>query len=305
MVRSNAPTSAAIRSGPPSRTSLRPRRARAVSARAGVEMRPAPPHNRAVRAVGDAGVQDRRRPAHLRGDPHVEPVAARLVDLAGRHGLAARPRRINRLVGGGRHLLQQFAQMRAAHRAADALGRLPEKAGLDAQPGEPGEVGGSSGAHRVGRKVAGGLAGDDAPVLVHRQAQPHAVDRLAGLDVAAVVAGRAVALGVRELRLDVVEPVGPAVAAQHDVPRMQQFAVLGLAQRHRGLLVLVRRSMTHMACEPALANPRSRAFRCIAGSTSRFPARNVASVGLARAGNFRREALVVTVSSIVAGSQAG
>ena len=46
------------------------------------------------------------------------------------------------------------------------------------------------------------------------------MDRFAGIDVPAVAIGRAVTLRVRELRLDVVEAVGPAIAAQDDVARI-------------------------------------------------------------------------------------
>jgi hypothetical protein len=67
--------------------------------------------------------------------------------------------------------------------------------------------------------VARRLAGHDPAFLIDGQAQPHAVDRLAGVDVAAVAVGRAVGFGVGEVRLDVVATVGATVAAQDDIAR--------------------------------------------------------------------------------------
>src|SRR4051812_15331854 len=67
---------------------------------AGIQVRPAPLHHGAVRAIGDAGIQDGRRAAHPGRDPRVQAVAAGRVDLARRLRLADRTRRIDRLVGG-------------------------------------------------------------------------------------------------------------------------------------------------------------------------------------------------------------
>ena len=105
--------------------------------------------------------------AHLDGDLCVHPVAARLVHLARRVRLASSPRRIDRLISRGRHLLQQFTQVCAAFRSTDAFGRLLQEARLDLQSGEPREVRRRGWADRIGGKVAGRLAGDDGPLLVH------------------------------------------------------------------------------------------------------------------------------------------
>ena len=72
-----------------------------------------------------------------------------------------------------------------------------------------------------------------------------AVQRLARLDIAAVRVAVAVAFGVHQVGFDVVVTVGAAVAAQHDVARMQQLAVGGLTEWHRRLLLglVLRRSI--------------------------------------------------------------
>jgi hypothetical protein len=67
--------------------------------------------------------------------------------------------------------------------------------------------------------IGRGLACDDGHRVVDRHAQPHAVQLLARVHIAAIPVDEPVALGVGKLRLDVLEPVIPAVAADLDVDR--------------------------------------------------------------------------------------
>jgi hypothetical protein len=83
-----------------------------------------------------------------------------------------------------------LAQVGAAGGAADALVHRAVEAGADGQPGEAAEVGGGAGADGEGREIRGGLAGGDEHVLVHRHADPHAVDGIARVHLAAVLGGK-------------------------------------------------------------------------------------------------------------------
>ena len=188
----------------------------ALAARvAQVELRIVLFHHRAVEVPGQALAQVRRR----------------VLGVDGRDVLH------HRLEGSGGHVEQQLAQVRATLDAAQVL--------LDGAPPAARQAAAHHALHRrhrlgagpVGKVVHGDFDGVHHGVAVHRQADRHAVDRLAGGPAA--FAGdleRRRGLGVAQLGLDVPQAVVATVAAKDDVAVMQVRAGNGRGKRHGKVL---------------------------------------------------------------------
>jgi len=80
------------------------------------------------------------------------------------------------------------------------------------------------------------LGGDraDGQARIDRQAQPHLVNRHAGLDLAAPLAVEVVGLGVDKMALDIEQAVLALVAVDRQPALVQAGSGFGVGQRHRG-----------------------------------------------------------------------
>src|SRR5689334_17421697 len=126
--------------------------------------------------------------------------------------------------------------MRAALGAPNPLRGLLEKPRLDPQSCEAAEIAGRLRAYLIRRVVGNCLADVNGEILIDRHPHPHAVQGLAGRDWAAVRDRELVRLRVRELCLDVEQPVSPFIAMKLNCAAMDGSTVDGWAQRHSALL---------------------------------------------------------------------
>ena len=126
----------------------------------------------------------------------------RLVD-----GLSRTAAAIHRLHGDGSEPAQHFGDVRAAPGAAEQFAHpaIPARSDLDAH--EPAVVGLDGRADGEGCLFHPDGNIPDLEPAIHGEAQPHAVDRVAGLDRAAVPVGYRVGLGVAQAGLEVPQPV--------------------------------------------------------------------------------------------------
>ena len=110
----------------------------------------------------------------------------------------------------------------------------PERpARADARPDQLPVTVGDGGTEIERRRIGAGFHIADLVVIIHRQANPHFVQRFARLnDPAAILVGERVGFGVHHVALDVPQAILAAVAgALHDAP-VQHLAWNGGRERH-------------------------------------------------------------------------
>ncbi len=105
-------------------------------------------HQGAGFGVGEAGIEQEGR--HFFLDLFDAALAGGFVGADAEHGLDR----------DGGDLLQQFAQMGAALRAAETFGRAFEEAFANGEARQAGEIGGDAGADRVGGVIHAGFGAD-------------------------------------------------------------------------------------------------------------------------------------------------
>src|SRR6185437_7845631 len=183
----------------------------------------------------------------------LERLLRRILDLLARHGLE----------GAGRERRGELAEMRAALHGAEELPDLLVIARPDREPHEL-AVGRRDPAAvvRIRHGVHPRLGIHDHEVAVDGEAQPHGVDRLAGLAHAGGEV-EVVGLAVDQAALDVVEAIRALVAVDLDRARMQRYA---LDRR-------LRRAHRPMPRTPRCAVPRGSPLRAPrrSGSAARSP----------------------------------